>query len=109
MKNAREQNHPAVEGWLVTEVKINVITDDISVSTEIYRSRGNQMSALREAIGDAYDLRHSYMKEGIDQNDREATIYAVMNERDPASNTYTLNMGAFNYIWKLDTRMIQVD
>lgn len=109
MKNTREKNHPAVEGWLVTEVRIDIITDDISIWTEIYRSSGEQMDALRRAIGDAYDHRHQYDDKGIDQNDRYATVYAVMNEHDPASNTYSLNIGAFNYVWKLDTRMIQVD
>lgn len=114
MKNTREQNHPAVEGWLVTEVRINTLDDGhdidrdaVSVWTEIYRSKGEQMSALREAIGEAYD--DYYEGADIDQSDREATIYAVLNERDPASDTYTLNMCAFTYIWKLDTRMIQVD
>ena len=114
MKNAREQNRRAIEGWLVTEVRIiapdegrGIDRDDVSVWTEIYRSSGEQMDALRNAIGEAYD--DYYEGADIDQNDRYATVYAVMNERDPASNTYSLTMGAFTYIWKLDTRMIQAD
>lgn len=113
MKNTRKQNRPAVKGWLVTEVRINTPDDDpdidrdaVSVWTEIYRSKREQMSALREAIGEAYD--DYYEGADIDQSDREDTIHAVLNEHDPASDTYTLNICAFTYIWKLDTRMIQV-